>query len=133
MGKKILIIIGMVILFTLLVYITTFASQIDDAILISKVVCKEAMNQSELGKKLVADVILNRVDSPNFPNTISGVIKQDGQFHYITSDPPKEIYALVLEELYFRTNSEVLYFKTKDYHKFGTPLFKEGDHYFSGI
>ena len=122
----------MAILFTLLVCLSIDAYPVEDVMLISRVVQKEALNQSEMVQRLVADVILNRVESPNFPNTVQEVINQPGQFHIDKNQPSKEVYVLVMDELYFRTNKDVLYFKTKSYHKFGTPLFKEDDHYFSG-
>ena len=33
-----------------------------------------------IGKRLVVDVVLNRVDSPLFPDTITEVLEQTGQF-----------------------------------------------------
>ena len=44
------------------------------------IVHAEANNQDLTGKKLVADVVLNRVHDPRFPNTIEGVIFQPYQF-----------------------------------------------------
>ena len=42
-----------------------------------------------------------------------------------------EIRNLVLEELESRTNGDVMFFRTKKYSKYGSPLFKVGAHYFS--
>ena len=103
-----------------------------EIVMIGKVVHHEAGNQSELGKRLVADTILNRVDSEKFPNTVEEVISQPGQYCDTVIYPPKDVYRLVAEEMYHRTNSDVLYFKTGGYHKFGVPILKEGKHYFSG-
>ena len=44
--------------------------------LIAQLVQAEAGNQDLKGKRLVADVVLNRVDSEKFPNTIEEVIFQ---------------------------------------------------------
>ena len=52
----------------------------DSLEMLAKCVQAEAGNQGLLGKRLVVDVILNRVDSDRFPNTIEGVITQSGQF-----------------------------------------------------
>lgn len=96
----------------------------------------EAGNQSELGKRLVCDVILNRYDSGEYKD-LYGVIDEDGEFSVVsdgsilTAQPTPDVYRIVSEELENRTNNEVLYFRTKHYHTFGTPLFKEDDHYFS--
>lgn len=96
----------------------------------------EAGNQSELGRKLVCDVILNRVDCPDFPDTVTDVIMQKGQFDVVASgainkDFGFSTYCLVVEELSCRTNQAVLFFRTGNYHKGTTPIIKEGDHYFS--
>lgn len=42
----------------------------------------EARGESVNGQRAVAEVILNRVDHPAFPNTVCGVINQRGQFSY---------------------------------------------------
>lgn len=104
-----------------------------DIVEIGRSVQQEAGNQSDLGKRLVVDTILNRVDSDRFPNTPIEVINQPGQYTKIRGNPPEELYSLIAEEIYVRrTNSEVLWFKKYNYHKYGNPIIKEGDHYFSG-
>jgi hypothetical protein len=125
-------IISMILLF--LFTLSVDAREYDPAeiVLIGKVVHHEAENQSELGKRLVADTILNRVESPNFPNTVKEVVEQEGQYCNPNEFPPREIYTLVAQEIYSRTNNHVLYFRTKRYHPYGEPILKEGDHYFSG-
>ena len=42
----------------------------------------EARGESVEGQTAVANVILNRVDSKLYPNTVCGVINQPGQFTY---------------------------------------------------
>lgn len=102
--------------------------------LLAKCVDAEARNQSELGKRLVIDVVLNRVDSPTFPDSIEEVILQDGQFSpYIhRKEVNSETIQLIREEQEQRTNDKVVWFKTKSYHNHGVPITKEDDHYFSG-
>lgn len=51
-----------------------------DLYLLAKCVHAEARGESYIGKVAVAAVILNRVDSPDFPNTIYGVIYQPWAF-----------------------------------------------------
>ncbi|WP_141728690.1 cell wall hydrolase [Robinsoniella peoriensis] len=52
----------------------------DDQTLLACIIECEAGNQSMEGKVAVGDVVLNRVRSDQFPNTIYGVIYQEGQF-----------------------------------------------------
>lgn len=104
---------------------------------LARCVIAEAGNQSELGKRLVIDVILNRIDADKFPNDIVGVINQEGQFACVTNNSINKcesneyIYNLILEEMENRVNNEILYFRTLHYHTFGTPVMQEQDHYFS--
>lgn len=51
-----------------------------DLYLLSCCVYGEARGESYTGKVAVAAVVLNRVKSSNFPNTVSGVIYQKGAF-----------------------------------------------------
>jgi N-acetylmuramoyl-L-alanine amidase len=48
--------------------------------LLSRLVRAEAQGESYAGKVAVAVVVLNRVDSDGFPDTVSAVINQRGQF-----------------------------------------------------
>lgn len=109
----------------------------DDAVLIAKLVLAEAEGESEMGKRLVIDTVLNRLDSEDFPNTVYGVVYQP--YHY---DPAwdgridlfselDDAFKLVVDEIHNRTNTEVLYFRTDKFHEFGTPMEQVGNHYFS--
>lgn len=51
-----------------------------DAYLLGRLVHGEARGEPYVGKVAVAAVVLNRVRSPSFPNTIAGVIYQSGAF-----------------------------------------------------
>lgn len=107
--------------------------------LIALVTMAEAEGESELGKRLVIDTILNRADHDYryWPDTVTEVIYQKGQFEAMWNGRVDECYVmdeivqLVKEELVERTNAEVLYFRTGRYSSYGTPAFKEGNHYFS--
>lgn len=48
--------------------------------LLAHAIFAEARGESYLGQVAVGAVIMNRVKSPSFPNTIAGVIYQSGQF-----------------------------------------------------
>lgn len=97
----------------------------------------EAGNQGLEGKRLVADVILNRVDSPDFPNSITEVITQPYHFSSYWDGamelavPTDETFEAVRLELNHRTNSEILYFTAGEWSKYGTKWKQIGDHYFS--
>ena len=109
----------------------------DDIELLALITMAEAEGESEEGKRMVIDTILNRVDSERFDNTISEVIYAPNQFTsmwngrvdrcYVADD----IYQLVIEELTNRTNYDVLYFTAYQYGAYGTPMFQIGNHYFS--
>lgn len=53
--------------------------------LLSKLVYAEARGESYKGQVAVAAVVLNRVASASFPNTISGVIYQTGAFSCVSN------------------------------------------------
>lgn len=106
-----------------------------EAEMIARITFGEAGNQSEYGKRLVIDSLLNRRDDIHFPNTIDGVIFAEDQFNTancIDSYPVEDdILNLVREECFNRTNYEVVYFNCGGYNPWGRPLFQEGEHYFA--
>lgn len=96
----------------------------------------EAGNQGETGKKYVCDVVLNRLDWEMY-NSVYEVIDDPGQFQCVSngsikkvevSDETKEV---VEEELKDRTNKDITFFKTGNYHYGTEPCFQYGAHYFS--
>lgn len=107
--------------------------------LIALVTMAEAEGESEYGKRLVIDTILNRVDHEwsGWPDSVEGVIYQNNQFTSMWNGRVNRCYVredivqLVREELENRTNSDVVFFMMGNYSRYGTPLFKEGVHYFS--
>lgn len=60
------------------------SSGADQAQLLARLVNGEARGEPYQGQVAVAAVVLNRVKSAEFPNTISGVIYQKGQFTCVT-------------------------------------------------
>lgn len=109
----------------------------DDVELIALVTMAEAEGECKEGKRLVIDTILNRVDSEYFPNTISEVIYQPGQFTSMWNGradrcyPSDDICQLVREEVSCRTNYDVMFFTAGYYSNYGVPMFVIGDHFFS--
>jgi N-acetylmuramoyl-L-alanine amidase len=55
---------------------------------LAKVVLHEAGNQGRRGQIAVAEVVMNRVRSPRFPNSICGVVLQRGQFFNVHAYRP---------------------------------------------
>ena len=111
----------------------------DDLELLSYLIMSEAGNQETIGKKLVCDVVLNRVESPFFPNTVRDVIYAPGQFAVVSNgslykyEPTEDIYEIITEEIRERTNDKVVYFNSIGFTKAGEAWEKVGDHYFSYI
>lgn len=106
---------------------------------LAQLVQAEAGNQPFEGKCLVVDVVLNRVESPDYPDSIHDVIFQSGQFS-VTSNGRFEKaawtvtesdFAAVAYEIELHQNKEVMYFNNCKYVAgTGTP-FKVGDHWFN--
>lgn len=111
-----------------------FQEEID---LIALVTMGEAEGETELGKRLVIDTILNRMDDSHFPDTVHDVIYQSNQFSVMWNGRidrccvMDDIVELVKEELLERTNYECIFFMAGDYSAYGKPMFQECCHYFS--
>lgn len=100
----------------------------------------EAGNQGLEGKRLVADVILNRVDddSGEWPDTIPEVIGQLNQFASYWDggmervvEPSEETFEAVRMELEERSYPGIYYFREGTWSEYGTPWRQVRDHYFS--
>ena len=107
-----------------------------EKLLLAACVYAEANTEDLTGKRYVVDVILNRLDSDKFPNTISGVIFEKGQFwtqgmptDY--SQIPQECFDAIEMEMESQLTYEAVYFRNGRYHNFGTPLFSHGRHFFN--
>lgn len=108
----------------------------DDLELLAMLVHAEAGNQDMIGRRLVAEVVLNRVDSDDFPDTIHEVIYQPNQFSPVGNGaldraiPTEEDYEAVRLAIEYRLDRAILYFTGGGYGKYGTPAYQHGDHYF---
>ncbi len=108
-----------------------------DIELIALLTMAEAEGECEEGQRLVIDTVLNRVDSPHFPDNIYDVVYQKNQ--YCGMQPPRidrcwvkdELVQLVREELENRTDYDVIFFRTERYSDYGIPMFQIEHHYFS--
>lgn len=106
--------------------------------LLAQLVRAEAGNQSLEGKRLVADVVLNRVRSSEFPDTITEVIYQEGQFTVVGNGAldkagwtvdEEDFEAVRLETEEAQLNTDILYF-SRGKSVYGTNWFKVGAHWF---
>lgn len=119
--------------------------QIDEEILlgdmelVAQLVEAEAGNQTFEGKCLVVDVILNRLEDPDYPNNVEDIIFQEGQFSVTTNGAWEKAawnmkdsdFAAVAVEYELHSNKEVLYFNNcRNVSGTGIP-FKVGDHWFN--
>lgn len=111
----------------------------DEINLIALLTDAEAGGESEYGQRLVIDTVLNRLTMDGFPKTVYDVINQPNQYSPVSSGRiwnrtlREDLVKLVEEECMNRTNKDVLFFRTKYYHTFGTPMFQVGAHYFSTL
>ena len=108
-----------------------------DRELLARVVEAEAGGEPLIGKKLVAAVILNRIDHPQFPDTLKEVVYQQSQFTTVQNGriyevvPSDETYLAIQSEIEHRTDSGIIYFNSKEYPKYGKPWGKVYGHYFA--
>lgn len=106
--------------------------------LLACLVYAEAGIEDLHGKRLVVDVVLNRVDSDRFPNTITDVIYEKNQFSTVTDgalerayrEVTQECYDAVALELEERTDSNILFFTAGGYNSYCTPMYQYKNHFF---
>ena len=103
---------------------------------IAKIVYAEAKTESFDGKVAVAEVVLNRVESDNFPNTVEEVITQESAFSAYGASGDAPLDTECMEAVQEAVNgrifpSGVVYFREGHYHTFGEPYTVIENHYFS--
>ena len=107
--------------------------------LLAAVVEAEAGNQDMIGKRLVVDVVLNRVDSPLFPDTITEVLEQPGQFTTMWNGAVEDAGyhmqqddydAVMMEVTGKRLDYDIYFFTAGEYNASCKPAYIHGDHYF---
>lgn len=116
--------------------VASYGSDLD---LLAALVWAEAGDQPiPEGICYVCDVVLNRVDSPAWPNTIADVIYQPGQFSVVNNgalnrafgNVPQVCYDAVQSQLAGRLNYDIIYF-SMGYNANGTLAFTHGTHFYS--
>lgn len=117
-------------------YAAQYNISASDVQLIYRVVMSEAGGDGVLSQKGVTTVILNRLFSPNYPDTIPEVI--NGQFSTNDNGPVTEevMRSVNLAIIEYGTKRQILpyqcyYFRAWDYHSFGIPYCQLGNNYFS--
>lgn len=103
----------------------------EDKVLIAKIVMAEAGNQDYIGKRLVADVVLNRLNHEKFPDTVAGVIYAVGQFTHPATYYTDECMAAVEAECMERLDYEIMYFRAGYFFSGHERAYQHGDHFFS--
>lgn len=102
--------------------------------LLAEIIMYEAEGEPDDGKQAVGSVVINRVLSPLFPDTIEEVIYQKNQFATITGTktPTPECYTAADAALMYEGfPPDMFYFRANHYHGFGKPYCQIGNHYFS--
>ena len=91
----------------------------DDAQRLMKIAAAEAGDQGTEGQLLIMRVVWNRVKSPNFPDTIEGVLSQRSQFEtyrngmYKNAEPNVDSHLALAEfEKNLNADTEVIGFET---------------------
>ena len=104
--------------------------------LLERILWAEANDQSFDGQKAVVEVVFNRLRSPEWPDTIEGVLSQKGQFATWKSRNkvrPTELQSDVISEVLRETETVIpadyVYFSTKK-HGWMHDCFKIEDHWF---
>lgn len=115
-----------------------------DLDLMAALIHAEAGNQDLTGRRLVADVVLNRVDSDQFADSIHDVIYEEhgGVWQFTTAGngaleqgftdaTPEDYEAARLEmEGDRRLDYDILFFTAGGYNPYCVPMYVHGDHYF---
>lgn len=108
--------------------------------LLAQLVEAEAGNQPFEGKCLVVDVILNRVESPDFPDTIEEVIFQKDPIQFSTAyngalekagwNMQESDYAAVMYEVALHNNKDFKFFNNSENVSGEGEAVKVGGHWF---
>jgi len=96
----------------------------EETLLLAALIQAEAANQGDAGRLAVGSVVMNRVASSKFPNTVSGVIYASGQFAPVTSGrvaiilaegPNSACQYAAAQAIAGNTNTDALFFCTYTY------------------
>ena len=109
--------------------------------LLAQLIEAEAGNQDFIGKCLVADTVLNRLEE-GWGESIEDVIFDDGQFSSVDDGGFDKAGWHISQESFMAAQQEynatvrmdklVLYFRTGRYSEYCKPMYVHGAHYFGG-
>lgn len=112
----------------------------EDKILFQQVVSAEARGESFEAQYSVACVILNRVESDKFPNTVREVITQKGQFSCVPNGniyraPITDSVVMAVDKALDNNtlDESVLWFRSDYYHRFCKEAFSIGRLFYSSL
>jgi N-acetylmuramoyl-L-alanine amidase len=113
-----------------------------DSYLLAKIAMAEAEGEDTEGKALVMLVVLNRVKSDRFPNTVEGVIYQKNQFSPVSNgrfdsvEPDEDCWSALemIQTEHWDGSQGATYFESKSESTWHSEhlsfLFQHGNHYF---
>lgn len=118
-------------------YSPILASDFGDLDLLAALVWAEAGDQDFIGQRIVADCVLNRVRSAEWPNSVEAVIYQPGQFSVVANGRLDQGFANATPENYEAArlalagdhyDPQVIYFSMY-YCANGAFAYQHGDHF----
>lgn len=101
-----------------------YSTSDEETLILAALIQAEAANQGDAGRLAVGSVVMNRVASSKFPNTVSGVIYASGQFAPVTSGrvalilaegPNSACQYAAAQAIAGNTNTDALFFCTYTY------------------
>ena len=105
-------------------YTGGYSTTDEETLVLAALIQAEAANQGDAGRLAVGSVVMNRVASSKFPNTVSGVIYSSGQFAPVTSGrvalilaegPNSACQYAAAQAIAGNTNTDALFFCTYSY------------------
>lgn len=130
------IVVKLAIILVLLMPFEVKSAEDEEFEYLARCVQAEADNQDLKGKRLVADVILNRVEDDRFPNTITDVINAPRQFSVVANgridkvEVDEETLTACRLEMEKRIDEEIVYFNNSS-KVTGDFCYKWGGHWFA--
>ncbi len=101
-----------------------YSTSDEETLILAALIQAEAANQGDAGRLAVGSVVMNRVASSKFPNTVSGVVYASGQFAPVTSGrvalilvegPNSACQYAASQAIAGNTNTDALFFCTYTY------------------
>ena len=105
-------------------YTGGYSTTDEETLILAALIQAEAANQGDAGRLAVGSVVMNRVASSSFPNSVSGVVYASGQFAPVTSGrvaiilaegPNSACQYAASQAIAGNTNTDALFFCTYSY------------------